>query len=134
MPNTSPTGNIDPRSEMRMTSRGVVSKEKEIVDIHRKSQGLPYSPGFHADYEGLDLSKVPSEAFKFMPGASTVGINEQGGVGDKPYGPQQPAKKAGGRKAAAPKATPGPKSVAAKKTPAKKQAGTKAEPKKKGTK
>jgi hypothetical protein len=117
-----------------MTSQGVVSKEKEIVDIHRKSQGLPYSPGYQADYEGLDLSKVPSGAFKFMPGASTVGINEQGGVGDKPYGPQQPAKKAGGRKAAAPKATPGPKSVAAKKTPAKKQAGTKAEPKKKGTK
>lgn len=118
----SKTGTIgDSGQEMVMGPRGVVSKEKAMADWHRQQQGLPYAPGAYADYEGMDMGKIPGLAFNQMPGASRVGINEQGGVGTKPYGPN---KKPGARKTAS--TVEGPKSVSSKKTPAtSKKKGTK---------
>jgi hypothetical protein len=123
---------------MVMTSRGVQTEENAQVNSIRQDQGLPPSLGYHADYEGIDMTKVHPDRIKaFLPNAPRTDINEQGGSAAGPYGPPAPAAKkaGGGRKAAAPKTTEGPKSVAAKKAagPAKKAAGTKttAKPKEK---
>lgn len=120
-PSTTGTiGNSGPN--MVMGQRGVTTEEKDMVDFQRQQQRLPYSPGYAPDYEGLDIGKINPGALAKMPGASRVGINEQGGVGAKAYGPN---KKPGYRKAST---TPveGPKS------PASKKGST--TPKKKGTK
>jgi hypothetical protein len=125
---------------MVMGPKGVSTQEVKSVNWERQMQGLEPGLGYSADYSGLDMSKIHPDAIsRFMPNAPRTDINEQGGSAAGPYGPPAPAKKAGGRKTAAPKtqAKPveGPKSVASKKAagPAKKAAGTKttAKPKEK---